>query len=96
MLEDLHSGELKRVMIDCDRAYGWNQKKKNEVGSAASRLHPSEGKECLVPETDVESCPVCRVCAEYAWTGWFCGDSRCPNAQVSRQLPHLHEARNFR
>ena len=38
LLTNLQSGELDRIRDDCDRAFGWNQQMRTDMGSTASRM----------------------------------------------------------
>ena len=38
LLTNFQSGELDRIRDDCDRAFGWNQQMRTDMGSTASRM----------------------------------------------------------
>jgi hypothetical protein len=38
LLTDFQSGQLDRIRDDCDRAFGWNQQMRTNMGSTASRM----------------------------------------------------------
>ena len=40
LLDDLKSGKLAQVVVECDTAFGWNQQMRDEHGTAAGRLCP--------------------------------------------------------